>query len=118
MIYTVKDDFDSDPMLVVAPLRGPITQALAADLNHSGHGLTCAGCGKPFSVARKQRGVARINHVEPGAMLVMSTSWLLCGKCVTAIRRDGGVLPEHLVKEAREAAGAALVLAAPVGGEA
>lgn len=107
-----------DPMLVAMPLGGTVSQAIAADLNRSGHGRCCSGCDKPFNTARKQRGVGRIRHVDVAGLLVVSTAWVFCGVCLAGIRRNGNLMPAHLVEEARAAASAGLLLAAPAEGNA
>lgn len=113
--FTIKED-QAAPLLMVLPLQGEVTRAVGDDLNASGHGKCCAGCDKPFTVARKQRAVARQNHVDPASGYLFQTAWMLCGRCAAAIRRDGGRLPAHLLKEARDAASAGLLLATPAEG--
>lgn len=117
MMFTVKDAPHSDALLMALPLQGEVTQAVGDDLNASGHGKCCAGCGKPFTVARKQRAVGRVSHVDPAGRL-FTTAWLFCGRCAAAIRRDDGRLPAHLVQEARDATSAGLLLATPAEGNA
>ncbi len=112
----IKPDPNANPMLMLLPLQGEITQAVGDDLNRTGHGKSCGVCGKPFNAARKQRHVGRITYVDPTGGGVYSTAWLFCGRCAAGIRRNGGRMPAHLVQEAREAASAALLLAKPAEG--
>jgi hypothetical protein len=114
--FTIRED-QADPLLMVLPLQGEVTRAVGDDLNASGHGKCCAGCDKPFTVARKQRAVGRMTHTDPDGRL-FTTAWLFCGRCAAAIRRNGGRLPVHLVQEARDATSAGLLLAAPAEGSA
>jgi hypothetical protein len=117
MTFTVKDASHADALLMALPLQGEVTQAVGDDLNASGHGKCCAGCDKPFTVARKQRAVGRLKHGDHAGRM-FATAWLFCGPCAAAIRRDGGRMPGHLVQEAREAASAGLLLATPAKGNA
>lgn len=117
MMFTVKDSPHADALLMALPLQGEVTRAVGNDLNASGHGQCCAGCGKPFTVARKQRAVGRMSHVDPTGRL-FTTAWLFCGCCAAAIRRDGGRMPAHLVREARAATSAGLLLTTPAEGSA
>lgn len=117
MTFTVKDAPHADALLMVLPLRA-VSQAVGNDLNRTGHGKSCGACGKPFNAARKQRDVGRITHVDPAGGAVFATAWIFCGRCAGEIRRNGGRMPEELVQEAREAARAGLLLAAPAGGSA
>ena len=114
----IKPDPNADPMLMVLPLHGAITQAVGNDLNRTGHGKSCGACCKPFNAARKQRHVGRIRYVDEAGCMVFSTAWIFCGRCAGKIRRNGGCIPADLVQEAQEAASAGLLLAAPAGGSA
>lgn len=118
MTFTVKDGSHADPLLMVLPLQGEVTRAVGDDLNASGHGKCCANCSKPFTVARKQRAVGRMTHIDPDDGRLFTTAWLFCGPCAAAIRRNGRRLPVHLVQEARDATSAGLLLAAPAKGNA
>lgn len=111
----IKPDPNANPMLMLLPLQGDVTRAVGADLNASGRGKCCAGCDKPFTVARKQRAVGRVTHFDPAGRL-FATAWLFCGRCAAEIRRNGGRMPVHLVQEARDAAAAGLLLATPAEG--
>lgn len=118
MTFTAKADPHANPMLMLLPLQGANTQAVGNDLNRTGHGKRCGGCGKPFNAARKQRHVGRITYVDPAGGGVYSTAWIFCGRCSGAIRRNGGRMPAHLVQEARDAASAGLLLIEPAKGNA
>lgn len=114
--FTVKEG-QADPVLHLLPLHVPgVSGAVADDLNSGVHGKYCAGCCKPFNAARKQRMVGRVRHVDPIAGTVFVTAWVFCGRCAREIRRDG--LPAALMKEARAATAAGLLLAAPAEGNA
>lgn len=116
--FHVKDDPHTDPLLMLLPLQGAVSRAVGDDLNASGHGKLCAGCGKPFTVARKQRAVGRLSLAVRADGPLFQTAWLFCGRCAAAIRRDCGRMPAHLVQEARDAASAGLLLATPAKGNA
>lgn len=118
MRFEAKEDPNGNPVLMMLPLSGVVTQAVGADLNRTGHGKSCGACGKPFNAARKQRDVGRITHVDPAGGAIFSTAWIFCGCCAGEIRRNGGRLPAALVQEARAAASAGLLLSAPEGGRA
>lgn len=118
MRFEAKEDPHADPLLMLLPLQGEISVAVAADLNRTGHGKSCGACSKPFNAARKQRHVGRITYVDQVGGGVFSTAWIFCGPCAGEIRRNGGRMPADLVQEAREAARAGLLLAAPAGGSA
>jgi hypothetical protein len=95
----IKPDPNADPVLMMLPLRGTVSQAVG-------------------TAARKQRHVGRITHVDPVSLAIFSTAWIFCGPCAGEIRRNGGRMPEELVQEAQEAARAGLLLSAPAGGSA
>lgn len=116
--YQVKDDPHAEPLLMLLPMEGEVSEAVAADLNRTGHGKSCGACRKPFNAARKQRHVGRITYVDPAGGGVYSTTWIFCGRCGGEIRRNGARMPADLVQEAREAASAGMLLAAPAGGSA
>lgn len=108
----------ADPLLMALPLQGTITQAVGDDLNRTGHGKSCGVCRKPFNAARKQRYVGCITYVDPAGGGVYSTAWIFCGRCGGEIRRNGARMPADLVQEARAAASAGLLMAAPTKGSA
>ncbi len=118
MKFNIKADAQADPLLMLLPLQGAVTHAVGDDLNRTGHGKNCGACGKPFNAARKQRHVGRITYADPAGGAVFSTAWIFCGRCAGEIRRNGGRMPAALVQEAREAARAGLLLAAPTMGNA
>jgi hypothetical protein len=47
-----------------------------------------------------------------------TTAWMFCGRCAGEIRRSGNRMPTALMEEARAAASAGLLLAAPAKGNA
>lgn len=85
--------------LALLPLK-KVKEQIAADMLETGSGKHCGMCGKPFNVARKRRGVARVTHFgESGLML---NTWLLCGKCNHEAKRNGGKVPDELRQKARQ----------------
>lgn len=114
--FFTKDPY-SDPRLMLQPLRGETSVQVAADLIQSGQGECCADCARPFNAVRKQRGVARISHVDPEGNLY-TTSWLFCGRRTADMRRNGNRIPSKLVEEARAATSNGLRMAAPAQGSA
>lgn len=117
MRFEAKEDPHTDPLLMLLPLHGEISVAVAADLNRSGFGKCCADCGKPFNAARKQRSVGRVTHIDLAGK-VFTTAWLFCGRCAADMRRNGNRLPAKLTEEARAAASAGLLMASPTKGSA
>lgn len=118
MTFNVKEAPQTDALLMALPLQGEVTQAVGDDLNASGHGKSCAGCDKPFTVARKQREVGRVTHVDPVGGMVFTTAWVFCGRCAGEIRRSGNRMPAALMEEARAAASAGLLMATSAKGSA
>lgn len=114
--FFTKDAF-SDPRLMLQPLRGENSVAVAADLIERGQGKCCADCGKPFNSARKQRSVARVSHIDPAGN-IYTTSWLFCGRCTANMRRAGNRIPSKLLEEARNSTSTSLLMAAPAQGSA
>jgi hypothetical protein len=113
--YTVTEDHQADPLLTVAPLALPgVKVSIAADMARTGHGTHCGQCGKPFNLARKPRGIARVRHVAPTAL--HTTTWLLCGRCLAEMRRNGNQVSPSLLAEARAATDAGRVLLMPAKG--
>lgn len=115
--WTVSPD-SGDPLLCCLPLGGAVSVALAAELVREGYADRCGECEKPFTVARKRRGIARVRHFDPGAGMLYSTAMLLCGRCMARMRANGGRVSDKLIAESREATAAGLTLTAPVGGNA
>jgi len=115
--FEAKSDPHADPLLMLLPLQGEVSVAVAADLNRDGFGKCCANCDKPFNAARKQRGVGRVTHVDPAGML-FTTAWLFCGRCTAEMRRNGNRIPAKLTEEARAATSAGLLMATPAKGNA
>lgn len=115
--FKVKNDPYADPLLMLLPLRGKISEAVGADLNRDGFGKYCADCGKPFNAVRKQRRVGRVTHIDPAGM-VFTTAWLFCGRCATEMRRNGNCIPAKLMEEARAATSAGLLIKMPAEGSA
>lgn len=107
-----------DPLLSVLPLGGAVSVALAVDLVREGYADCCGECEKPFTVARKRRGIARVRHFDPGAGMLYSTAVLLCGRCTARMRANDNRVSDKLIAESREATAAGLTLTAPVGGNA
>ncbi|MDT3706491.1 MAG: hypothetical protein ROZ09_06650 [Thiobacillus sp.] len=94
--------------LMFLPLHRSVSAAIIADMNHTGHGRVCGGCGKPFNAARKQREVGRITQFAGGS--IVSTTFIVCGRCGAELRRNGGHPPAAMVQEAKEARRAAELL--------
>ncbi len=101
--------------LALLPLK-EVSERIAADMLASGAGKHCGACGKPFTVARKWRGVVRITLAgESGLML---NTWLLCGKCNCEAQRNGGKPPADLKREAQRSYDALRLMREPVAGTA
>lgn len=115
--WEAKPDPDADPSLALLPLRGKVTKEIAKDLIRSGKGTHCGECGKPFTLARKRRGVGRVRHMDAAGRLY-STSWVFCGPCHAAMQRNGGKVSKKLVEEAREASKAGQLALCPARGNA
>lgn len=114
--WTVREGIGS-PALAVLPLHGPVSQALGDELIRDGYGKRCGECEKPFTAARKARGIGRVTHFDPSSGLYCSI-WLLCGACTAAMHANGNKVSAKLVAEAREATRAGMMLAQPAGGSA
>jgi hypothetical protein len=114
--FTVTEDPQAYPLLTVAPLAlSGVKGAIAADMARTGHGTHCGECGKPFTPARKRRGVGRVRHLDAAGRLY-STTWVFCGRCHAAMQRNGGKVSEKLVEEAREATKAGQLAVMPTQG--
>lgn len=103
-----RNDPHAAPELMFLPLHRSVSAAIIADMNRTGHGKVCGGCGKPFNAARKQRDVGRITQFAGGS--VVSTAWIVCGRCSAELRNNGGHPPAAMAQEAREAGRAAELL--------
>lgn len=106
-----------DPRLTLQPLHGGVSKALAAELIRQGCGDRCGECEKPFTAARKARGIGRVTHLDLSGA-IYCTAWLLCGACTAIMRANGKKVSHKLLVEAREAAKAGMVMAMPAGGHA
>lgn len=116
-IWEINPDPDADPSLPFLPLRGEVTTETAKDLIRSGKGTHCGECGKPFTLARKRRGVGRVRHLDAAGRLY-STSWIFCGRCHAAMQHNDGKVSEKLVEESRQAVKAAQLALCPARGNA
>lgn len=117
-VWTAKPDPGADPLLCLLPLEAPgVRAAIAANLASTGHDTHCGQCKKPFTVARKRRGVARVTHVDAAGVLC-TTLWMLCGRCLGEMKRNGGQASPQLMAEARDAAEAGRLALAPTKGTA
>lgn len=94
-----------DMRLMLLPLKQAGAQ-IAADMQADGTGKRCGVCSKPFTTARKWRGVARLIYSGERGRLLM-VAWLLCGKCNHEARRNGGSVPDSLKREAESVCEAA-----------
>lgn len=115
--WTIKPG-SGDPLLCCLPLGGAVSVALAAELVREGHADRCGECEKPFTVARKRRGIARVRHFDHGSGMLYSTTWVLCGRCTARMRGNGDRVSDKLIDESREAAKAGMTMVAPAGGSA
>jgi len=99
-----------DTAIYPAPLSECDHEILDA-IRTAGRADKCAGCGKPFTAARKLKSVSRVTHIgDHGG--VHAWSWPLCRKCAREDIQTGGV-HAHLKREA--CAELALLVAAPGG---
>ena len=91
-----------DLHLALAPLS-EVTQAIIEDLISRGEGNRCGECDRPFTSARKRRGVARILTSSDAG--IGAVFYILCGACRSAAerrKREGGsVVTEFWRDEAR-----------------
>lgn len=116
--WTAKPDPGADPLLGLLPLEAPgVRAAIAANLASTGHDSHCGQCKKPFTIARKRRGVARATHIGADGVLC-TTLWVLCGRCLAEMKRAGGQVSPQLRAEARAAAEAGRLALAPAKGTA
>ena len=77
------------------------------------HSQVCAGCGKPFTAARKWRAIKRVTISNINMRVVSAWSFLLCGKCHRAIQRGDTAITERLNSAAMDEA--VLLARAPAG---
>ena len=101
--------------LALSPLK-EVSERIAADMLASGTGKLCGACGKPFTTARKWRGVVRITLMGDAGLML--NTWLLCGKCNCEAQRNGGKVPADLRQEARHSYDALRLLQTQPGGNA
>lgn len=109
MKWSIASDPAASMAMMLVPLGHKNEQAIVADLKASGLGDCCAACSKPFSLARKPR-VFRWRTVDDAGILV-STVWLVCGKCRAIALREGP--PTSFKAEAFASAASARALAQP-----
>lgn len=100
--------------LSLMPLK-KVGAQLAASMEAAGTGKRCGMCCKPFNMARKWRSVARVTY---GGDLIMMVAWKLCGQCSHEVKRNGGKVPDSLMREAESVSKAALLAMAETGGTA
>lgn len=116
--WTVTHEPDAGLGICLLPLEAPgVRDAIAANLASTGHDTHCGHCKKPFTVARKRRGVARVTQMDAAGILC-ATFWWLCGRCRDEMNRNGGKVSPQLMAEAREAAKAGRLAMAPAKGTA
>ena len=102
MRWSLPGESKRDQALSMLPLEGKVSRRLAASLILEGFGTHCGACAKPFSAARKWRGVGRVTHTDLSGAL-FSSAWLLCSRCIGEMRRNGNQLSNGLILEARSA---------------
>lgn len=100
--------------LALLPLK-KVGAQLAESMGAAGTGKRCGVCGKPFDTARKWRSVVRVTR---GSDLIMMVAWKLCGKCNHEVKRNGGKVPDSLLREAESVYKAAHLAMADAGGTA
>jgi len=105
----------SELHLAFAPLS-EVGDKLAASMHSDGSGRQCGMCRKPFTIARKPRGIARVTH--QGAAGVMCSTWLLCGHCKYKASAAGGQIPDSMLARARKSYNAYHTLQTQSGGRA
>ncbi len=111
---------DADELgLALLPLS-KVSKQIAAWLIAEGNGGECGECEKPFTTARKWRGVVRL--VTLSGTGLCASFYLVCGKCRAAAeqrRREGGsVAAEPWRAEARRMHDAARLFNVPAQGTA
>lgn len=114
---TLGDSNDLD--LALMPLS-KVSKQIAGELIAEGNGDKCGDCGKPFTAARKWRGVVRL--VTLSAAGVAACFYLVCGKCRAAAeqrhREGGSVVAEPWRAEAKRVHDAGQLLKMPAQGNA
>lgn len=105
----------SDLRLAFAPLS-EVSAKLAAAMQSDGTDSHCGICCKPFTIARKPRGIARVVH--EGESGIMCSTWLVCGRCKHNAKLDGGKVPAAMLEQARKSYEAFRLLRAAPGGSA
>jgi hypothetical protein len=116
-ILQVKPDPASDPLLPLLDMTGKVTKAIAAEMIREGLATHCGECGKPFTLARKRRGVGRVRNLDANGRLY-ATSWIFCGRCHAQNQRNGGKVSDKLMDQAREAVKAGQLAMTPAKGNA
>ena len=96
------------------PLK-KVGEQLAESMEAAGTGKRCGVCCKPFNATRKWRSVARVAY---GGDLIIMVAWKLCGKCSHEVKRNGGKVPDSLIREAGSVSKAALLAMTETGGTA
>lgn len=89
----------SEISLAFAPLS-EVSEKLVDAMRSDGSDRHCGMCHKPFTVARKPRGIARVVH--GGSAGVMLSTWLLCGHCKFKATKVGGQVPASMLDQARK----------------
>lgn len=62
--------------------------------------------------------VAHRGKVTYGGDLIVMVAWKLCGKCSHEVKRNGGKVPDSLMREAESVSKAALLAMTETGGTA
>ncbi len=110
---------DTDLPLALLPLSR-VSLQVATELIDEGLGRVCGECKKPFTAARKWRGVVRLLTLSDSGLA--ATHYLVCGKCKAACqerqRRKVPALGDGWYEEARRAHACARLLSTPAKGNA
>ena len=101
--------------LAFAPLS-EVSAKLAAAMQTDGSDSHCGICCKPFTIARKPRGIARVVH--QGESGIMCSTWLVCGRCKHHAKLNGGKVPASMLAQARQSYEALRLLRGAPGGAA
>lgn len=109
----------SDLNLALAPLS-KVSKQIAAQLITEGNSDKCGDCDKPFTAARKWRGVVRLVTTSDAGLA--ACFYLVCGKCRAASeqrhREGGSVVAEHWLAESKHVHEAGQLLKRPEYGNA